>query len=125
MGDTTEIAVVEKFAAAYNDGDMEGLLALCAEDLTVIHHNRGIEVHGREGLRGLLESFAGAFPDKRFLEPTFVLAQGETVVVEHTWTGTAQADVPGFAAAGEVAKMDLSTRYTIRDGLIVEYHDFG
>jgi steroid delta-isomerase-like uncharacterized protein len=121
----TPVSVVEQFSAAYNDGDVEGLLALCSDDVTVIHHNRDIEVHGKEALGGLFGSFAQAFPDKRFLEPTSIVAEGENVVVEHTWTGTVEADVPGFAAAGEVAKMDLSTRYTVRDGLIVEYHDFG
>lgn len=125
MAEATPASVVERFGALYNAGDVEGMLALCADDITVIHHNRDIEVHGKDQLKGLFESFAQAFPDKRFLEATSVVSEGESVVVEHTWTGTAAADVPGFADAGGVAKMDLSTRYTVRDGVIVEYHDFG
>lgn len=125
MAEASAASIVEQFGSLYNAGDVEGMLALCADDITVIHHNRDIEVHGKEALAGLFNSFAQAFPDKRFLEPTAVITDGTNVVVEHTWTGTAAADVPGFANSGEVAKMDLSTRYTVKDGVIVEYHDFG
>lgn len=48
-----------------------------------------------------------------------------TVLVEHTWTATVMVDVPGFANTGEIARLDLCTRYTIPEDLTVEYHDYG
>lgn len=118
-------AIANAFVEAYNAGDDEAMLALCAPDIHVIHHNRGVEVSGREAFGALLGSFKDAFPDKRFVDRRAEHSDGETAIIAHTWTGTAVADVPGFAAAGEVARMDLCTLYTVRDGLIADYHDYG
>lgn len=117
--------VVTAFIDAYNAGDDEAMLALCSETVQVIHHNRGVVVDGREAFGALLGGFKGAFPDKHFTDRRGMYRDGDTVLVEHTWTGTAVADVPGFATSGEVARLDLCTRYTIADGQIVEYHDYG
>lgn len=117
--------VAERFIEAYNSGDRDRLLALCAEDIHVVHHNRGVEFHDRNGFGDVIKGFEAAFPDKHFENRRAKHLDGDTVVVEHTWVGTAQADVPGFATAGEVAKIDLCSRYTVRDGLVVEYHDYG
>jgi len=118
-------AVVTRFLDAYNAGDEATMLELCHEKVHVLHHNRGVEVTGRDAFGELLAAFKGAFPDKRFVDRRGLYRDGASVIVEHTWTGTAVADVPGFAANGETARLDLCTRYTVADGQIVEYHDYG
>jgi hypothetical protein len=82
-------------------------------------------VNGREAFGGLLGGFKAAFPDKRFVDRRAEHSDADTAIIAHTWTGTAVADVPGFAANGEVARLDLCTLYTVRDGVIVDYHDYG
>jgi steroid delta-isomerase-like uncharacterized protein len=119
------LSIANQFVESYNAGDDEAMLGLCAYDIAVVHHNREIVVTGREAFAGLLGAFKAAFPDKRFVDRRTALADGDTAIICHTWTGTATADVPGFAAAGEVARLELATFYTVRDGLIVEYHDYG
>lgn len=118
-------AVANAFVEAYNAGDDAAMLALCAPDIHVIHHNRSVEVTGREAFAALLAGFKAAFPDKRFVERRAEHADGDTAIIAHTWTGTAVADVPGFAASGEVARLELCTLYTVRGGLIGDYHDYG
>ncbi len=119
-------AIADAFVEAYNAGDDAAMLALCAENNEVVHHNRGIEMTGRDAFGELLGGFKGAFPDKRFVDRRAEHSDGDTAVIAHTWTGTAAAPVPGFAEnAGDVAKMDLCTIYTVKDGLIVAYHDYG
>lgn len=126
MGNTDPVVVVDEFVKAYNGGDDDALLGLCAEKLYVQHHNRDVVVEGREAFGELLGGFKAAFPDKRFVNRRALhVVDDETVLVEHTWTANATADVPGFANKGETARLDLCTRYTIKDGLIVEYHDYG
>lgn len=120
------LSIAQAFVEAYNAGNDDAMLALCAGDIHVEHHNRGVVVDGREAFGGLLGAFAGAFPDKHFENRRAAHSDGDVAVICHTWTGTAAAPVPGFAEnAGEVAKLDLATFYTVRDGLIVEYHDYG
>ncbi len=119
-------AIANAFVDAYNAGDDDALLALCAENIEVVHHNRGVELTGRDNFGGLLGAFKGAFPDKRFVDRRAEHSDGDTAVIAHTWTGTATAPVPGFAEnAGDVARLDLCTLYTVKDGLIVAYHDYG
>lgn len=125
MSSTDPTTVVDQFVDAYNSGDDEKLLSLCADDVFITHHNRDVTVENKAAFGELLKGFAGAFPDKNFGNRRARYVDGSNVIVEHTWTGTAEADVPGFANKGEAARLDLCTRYTIRDGLIVEYHDYG
>jgi steroid delta-isomerase-like uncharacterized protein len=120
------VAVADAFVDAYNVGDDEAVLALCAEDIEVIHHGRGLAINGRDQLAHMLGVVGMVFPDKRFGNRRAVHLDGETTVITHTWTGTAEAPVPGLAAkAGDVARVDLCTIYTVREGLIVSYHDYG
>jgi ketosteroid isomerase-like protein len=100
--------------------------AFVDENIEVVHHNRGVEISGRDNFGALLGAFKGAFPDKRFENRRAEHSDGDTAIIAHTWTGTAAAPVPGFAEnAGDVARLDLCTIYTVRDGLIVAYHDYG
>ncbi|MDQ0382955.1 nuclear transport factor 2 family protein [Amycolatopsis thermophila] len=119
------VEVAERFVEAYNSGDRDRLLALCAEDIRVVHHNRGVDLSDKNAFGDIVKGFEAAFPDKHFEDRRARHTDGDSVVIEHTWVGTAQADVPGFATAGEVARIDLCSRYTVRDGLVVEYHDYG
>lgn len=125
MSNSDMTAVVDAVVEAYNAKDFDRLEGLFAEDVHVTHHNRGIEATNRKELFGLFEAFGKAFPDRRFHNRRRVHVDGDIVIVEHTWAGTAAADVPGFAGAGETFTMDLCTVLTIRDGQVDEYHDYG
>jgi steroid delta-isomerase-like uncharacterized protein len=119
------LAVAEDFIAAYNAKDFQTLERVLASDLVMRHHNRDVELIGAESALSTMHSFESAFPDRRFHSIRRRLAVGEHAIVEHTWEATATVDVPGFAAAGEVARMELCTVFTIRNGQIVEYDDYG
>src|SRR4051794_28231200 len=120
------VAVADAFLDAYNVGDDEAVLALCAEDIEVVHHNRGLRITGRDAFAHMLGIVDLVFPDKHFGDRRAVHSDGDTAVIAHTWTGTAEVPVPGLAAkAGDVARVELCTICTVRDGLIVSYHDYG
>lgn len=120
------VLVVEKFIEAYNNGDAAAILELSAPDLKVEHHNRGVKVDSAQAFADLLASFAGAFPDKHFENRRALHVAGDnTVLVEQTWVATAIADVPGWAETGETVRLDVCTRFTVDNGLVAEYHDYG
>jgi predicted ester cyclase len=121
----TASEVFDAFVEAYNGKDFDKLGELIADDLYVVHHNRDLEAKSKQEVFGLLETFGAAFPDRRFSNERGRVAEGDTVVVQHSWGGTAAADVPGFAEAGGAVALDLCTVFTVRGGRLVEYHDYG
>jgi steroid delta-isomerase-like uncharacterized protein len=122
---TSAAAVFDAFVEAYNAKDFDRLGELIADDVVVVHHNRGVEAKGKPELLGLFEAYGAAFPDRRFGNEQRRVADGDTVVVQQTWGGTAAADVPGWAEAGGTVSLDLCTVFTVRQGRLVEYHDYG
>ncbi|QIZ37742.1 nuclear transport factor 2 family protein [Saccharopolyspora sp. ASAGF58] len=115
----------DNFIDSYNSGDLDRITALLSEDVRFVHHNRGVDVQGKDAARKLLETYGELFPGKAFSNRRSIATSGDRVFVEHTWGGKAMADVPGWAAAGETVSLDLGTFMTVRDGLLVEYHDYG
>lgn len=119
------LVVVDQFVDAYSSRSVDKLLALCVDDVYVEHHNRDLAFRGRDALGEFVRGEAAAFPDGHFEDRRASYVDGDHVLVEHTWVGTAAVDVPDTASAGEVVKVELCTRYTVRDGLVAEFHDYG
>lgn len=126
MSNDADLAqLADTYVETYNKADMEALGALLADDVHIIHHNRGVEVNGKDAAIALFTGYGAAFPDRKFSNRTRVAHLDGEVVVQHAWGGTAAASVPGWAEAGETISLDLTTFMTFKDGLLVDYHDFG
>lgn len=124
--DINELAqLADAYVDAYNSADFDALSALLADDVHIIHHNRGVEVHGRDAALELFKGYGAAFPDRAFRDRTYSTIVDHQVLVQHTWGGTAAADVPGWASAGEKVALELTTFLHFKDGKLVEYHDYG
>jgi steroid delta-isomerase-like uncharacterized protein len=121
--DLTDFA--DSYLAAYNSGDLDRIAGFLSDDIRLVHHNRGVDVQGKEAAIELFKAYGGLFPDKAFTNRRSIQTAGDRVIVEHTWGGKAAADVPGWAAEGESVSLDLATFMTVRDGLLAEYHDYG
>lgn len=123
---SNDAQLADSYVAAYNDADFDALGALLADDVHIIHHNRGVEVTGKDNAIELFKGYGGAFPDRKFSNRVGVTTLDDgRVLVQHTWGGTAAADVPGWAATGETVSLELSTFLTFSGGKLVDYHDFG
>jgi steroid delta-isomerase-like uncharacterized protein len=121
----TPAEIANRYVEAYNAHDDEAILRICAEDIYVIHHNRGLGVTGKTGFREMLAKYRAIMPDKHFTNRTGFHVDGETVVVLHTWRGRSSQDIPDLAVKGETKTYDLCTVFKVRNGLIAEYHDYG
>lgn len=115
----------DRYIQAYNSGDLDVIATFLSDDVRLTHHNRGVDVSGKQAAIELFSAYGGLFPNKAFTNRRSIQATGDRVIVEHTWGGKAAADVPGWAAEGESVSLDLATFMTVRDGLLVEYHDYG
>lgn len=124
-GTASALDLAERFTTAYNAKDLDGLRALLAPDIQMRHHNRGVDIAGADAVIALVESFEGAFPDRRFHSVRRSFELDGRAVVEHTWEANATADVPGFAKEGETARIEICTVLTARNGQIAEYDDYG
>ena len=123
MADALDIA--KRWIAAYNAKDFETLAGLMTPDIHVEHHNRGACIDGAENLLSVMRQFATMLPDRRFHSIRRQFALGNTVVTELTWEGRSTVDVEGFAKSGETVKLELACLWTMRDGCVADYHDYG
>jgi steroid delta-isomerase-like uncharacterized protein len=119
------INIAKRWIEAYNAKDFATLATLMDKDIRVEHHNRGALVNGAENLLAMMREFSTLLPDRRFHSVRRQFASGDTVVTELTWEGTPNADIEGFAKNGETVKLELACLWTVRDGRVADYHDYG
>ena len=84
-----------------------------------VFRSPGQEVHGLEGLRGVIDGFRTAFPDLKMTVDDLVVA-GEKAVVSFTLTGTHEGDLMGIAATGKAIEVSGMVLSRLEDGRIVE-----
>ncbi|WP_433503014.1 nuclear transport factor 2 family protein [Pseudonocardia halophobica] len=118
--------VVEQYVDAYNAQDFEGMEAVLSPELDFQHYNRGFSFSSAAELVATLRAFASDYLPDRKLGPSLrTNVIGDTVYREQRWGGTLAVDLPGFGNKGDVLDDRLLTVYTVRDGKITEYYDYG
>jgi len=97
-------AIAKKFFAAYDAHDVEGMLALCADDAQGRYapYGRNSLMPIRGGLDGIWRAFPQAVPNFRVEVVEMMLAEGNTVVIQTVMSGPIPADVPGIAKKAQV-----------------------
>lgn len=117
----------ESIIQAYNDKDFDRLRAAVAPDLKMAHFNRGASFENANDLIELMRAFGDSLmPDRQFEPAEGVHVVGNVVVREGYWGGTAQQELPGFAANGEVLRLRLCSVMKFDDaGILVDWKDHG
>jgi len=97
-------SVAQKFFAAYDAHDVDGMLALCADDALGRYapYGRDSVVAIRGGLDTIWRAFPQAIPGFRVEVIETILAEGNTVVTQAVMSGPVPMDVPGIAKKGQV-----------------------
>jgi steroid delta-isomerase-like uncharacterized protein len=65
-----------------------------------VFHNASLTMQGLEAYRQFVSQFLSAFPDSHFTIED-LLAEGDSVVVRHTFRGTHQGDFMGIPPTGK------------------------
>ncbi len=119
------VSVANRWIAAYNAKDFATLKSMMTDDIHIEHHNRGVNFNGPDTMLTVMNQFGELLPDRRFHSIRRQFAAGNQVVTELIWEATPTADIEGFAKKGEVIKLELACIWTVRDGKICDYHDYG
>jgi predicted ester cyclase len=111
----TDVKVItEKFFAAYDAHDVDGMLALCADGAQgrYVPYGKDSVVPIRGGLEKIWRAFPEAVPDFSADIVELITAEKNTLVVQALVGGTMPADVRGLAKKGEVGR--IAHLYIIR-----------
>jgi steroid delta-isomerase-like uncharacterized protein len=88
-----------------------------------VYHSPTGEVKGPDGIKQMVTTFRTAFPDGRFTIDEMV-AEGDTVVVRYTMTGTFKGEYMGIAPTGKKANLTSAIFYRFKGGKEVEAISF-
>jgi len=102
---------------AINEGDVERLRGLVAEDVTM-HGQGGQDVQGASQVVPAAANNR-AFPD-RTLEIEQLVAEGDTVVARMRFSGSHEGDMHGVEPTGEEINIRVISMYRIEDGELAE-----
>jgi ketosteroid isomerase-like protein len=107
-------ATTERFFAAYDAHDVEGMLTLCADGAQgrYLPYGKNKVMPIRGGLEKIWRGFPEAVPDFEVEIAEMIPGADNTIVVQALLGGTMPADVPGLVKKGEVGR--IAHAYIIR-----------
>ena len=109
--------IVRQYLAAFNDRDKEGLSGLLADD--VVEHGIHEKLDGDEESLEFLDRHFDIFPDYSGTTET-VVAEGDTVTVQYTVSGTHSGEYMDVQPTGNAAEWTGMAMYRIEDDEITE-----
>jgi len=109
--------IVRQCLAAFNDRDKEGLSGLLADD--VVEHGIHEKLEGDEEILEFLDRHFDIFPDYSGTTET-VVAEGDTVTVRYTVSGTHSGEYMDVQPTGNAAEWTGMAMYRIEDDEIAE-----
>lgn len=106
--------------AAWNRGDVDGILANVAEDVIWRDVMLGMPLHGREAMREAAQAYMAAFPDMRIEETSSTLAVPR-LAQELTISGTHRGEFLGVPPTGRWTENYAAAITTFdEDGMMIE-----
>jgi len=109
--------LVRRYLAAFNDRDRDTLSEVLAED--VVEHGVSDELHGLEDIMAFLDTHFEIFPDYTG-ETEAMIAEGDTVVVRYTVSGTHTGEYRDIEPTGHTDEWTGVGTYRIEGGEIAE-----
>jgi ketosteroid isomerase-like protein len=125
MVEPDPVSVANRWIAAYNAKDYDALAELAGENLHLVHHNRGVDVKSRDEAIQNMRDFDQVASSKGFHSTRRQFSAADVVVTEQSWSATAKTDIPDFIKDGETLTLELCCVWSVRDGKVVEYDDYG
>jgi steroid delta-isomerase-like uncharacterized protein len=124
-------AVVRTVYTAFNDHDLDAVVALVTDDFELVDVATGQTYQGPAGCRAWLEPWLTAVPNAR-TEVTSLVVEGDWVATEHTGRGTHTGPLPTPAGelppSGRPIELRFGEFFELRGGKIARmraYWDVG
>jgi ketosteroid isomerase-like protein len=119
-------AVIESYISAYNNFDVEGMLALVHPNV-VFKNVAGGEVNatalGASELREMANQTKALFSARRLVMTGFKSA-GDTATVDIVYEGVLAVDLPNGRKAGEVLRLKGRSEFDFRDSKLYRITDY-
>jgi steroid delta-isomerase-like uncharacterized protein len=126
MNESDKEGLIQRFVQAYNEFDIDGMVALMHPECT-FQNVSGREVTatttGKEQFRDLAEKSKELFSSRRQRITTYK-HDGESVTAEIDYEGVLREDIPNGLKAGETIKLKGTSVFQFRDELIYALTDY-
>jgi hypothetical protein len=112
------LALIERYVAAYNDFDVDGMLDTLTADVRFENWTGGqltASSDGRDAFRVLAEQARAMFAERE-QRVTALAPRGDALVAAIAWRGQLAIDVPGGPAAGTRLALRGESEFVVRDG---------
>jgi steroid delta-isomerase-like uncharacterized protein len=123
---SSPVAVVEAYATAKSSGDVEGALAVCADDAVFVTIPFQAVARGATEARAQFTNFLRAFPDYH-VEVDVLQAVGDMVFSSGTIRATMRGPLAGIEPTGRQYALPFACHWEVRDDLIAHeifFYDF-
>ena len=114
-------ALIREVLELIDQRQLDAAFELYAEDY-IYHGPGGMEIKGRDGIRGLWMDFLNAFPDLRSTVDDMVI-QGDKLVLRWTIRGTHTGEFLGVPPSHNPIALPITEIFRIADGQLVEAWD--
>ena len=114
-------ALIRQVLELIDERKLDAAMELYAEDY-IYHGPGGIELRGREAIRGLWIDFLNGLPD---LSATVedIIIQGDKIVLRWTIRGTHTGEFLGFPASNNEITLPITEIFRVADGQLAEAWD--
>jgi len=112
-------AIVQRFAEEVLQKHNLSVIDEIISEEYVLHGPGGQEIKGPEGFKQLAAISLSGFSDGRFTIDDMV-AEGDTVAVRYTRTGTHDGEYHGIVPTGKQIKVPVAFFYRLAGGKIIE-----
>jgi hypothetical protein len=112
------LALIERYVAAYNEFDVDGMLETLSADVRFENWSGGqltAACDGRDAFRVLAEQARMMFAERE-QRVTALAPRGDALVAAIAWRGQLAVDVPGGPAAGTRLALRGESEFVVRDG---------
>jgi len=117
--------LIDRYIAAYNAFDIDGMLALLTPDIRFENYSGGqltVAAKGIDEFRQLAQQSKDQFSEReqRIIALRF---DSDTAVADIAYRGRLAADIPGGPAAGTLLELNGESEFAFRDGRIATIID--
>lgn len=125
MGNFDNKRLVDRYLAAYNSFDIDGMLALLSPDVRFENYSSGEltdATDGIEGFRELAEGSRSLFSEREQRLTKLTLGQ-DSAIAGIAYRGRLAADILGGPSAGTVLDLQGQSEFSFKDGRISKIVD--
>ncbi|MCC5883052.1 MAG: nuclear transport factor 2 family protein [Halomonas sp.] len=125
MDESTKRELIERYIAAYNDFDIEEMLAVLAPDIEFENYAGDELTNSASGIDEfrLLAEQAKRFFTERLQRVTSLTFSEEGVTAEIDYRGRLAQDIPGGPKEGSLIELNGTTEFTFGGGRIIKIID--